>query len=176
MVPALIDLNDAQEIDRKKMMQQLLKIIIQKLPLDKHGDLIFDPDEAKDLHQNAVHMLKRAVNADVLTTFADIDVADMADKNTTTTRDELEKVERTAYNEAGTSHALFNSDSNLALSNSILNDESSIRLLLLQLEEIFNRVLSLKFNKSKKYYFNFKMLETTSYNYKDLSKLYKEQS
>jgi len=27
-------------------MQQLLKIIIQKLPLDKNGDLIFDVDEA----------------------------------------------------------------------------------------------------------------------------------
>jgi len=29
------------------MAQKLLKIIIQKLPLDKNGDLIFDPDEAQ---------------------------------------------------------------------------------------------------------------------------------
>jgi len=58
-------------------MQQLLKIIIQKLPLDKNGDLIFDVDEAKDIHNNAVQMLKRAVGADVLTTFADVEVADM---------------------------------------------------------------------------------------------------
>jgi hypothetical protein len=34
----------AQDLDRKKMAQKLLKIIIQKLPLDKNGDLIFDPD------------------------------------------------------------------------------------------------------------------------------------
>ena len=48
-------------------------------------------------------MLKRAVGVDVMTTFADVDVADLADKNTTTTRDELEKIERTVYNEAGVS-------------------------------------------------------------------------
>jgi len=36
------------------MLQQLLKVIIQKLPLDKNGDLIFDVDEAKDIHNNTV--------------------------------------------------------------------------------------------------------------------------
>jgi len=29
------------------MAQKLLRIIIQKLPLDKNGDLIFDVDEAQ---------------------------------------------------------------------------------------------------------------------------------
>jgi hypothetical protein len=28
------------------MQQQLLKIIIQKMPIDKNGDLVFDVDEA----------------------------------------------------------------------------------------------------------------------------------
>lgn len=45
----------------------------QKLPLDKNGDLIFDVDEARDIHNNAVAMLKRAIGVDVLTTFADIE-------------------------------------------------------------------------------------------------------
>jgi len=29
------------------MQQQLLKIIIQKMPIDKNGDLVFDVDEAQ---------------------------------------------------------------------------------------------------------------------------------
>lgn len=45
-IPALLDLDAAQELDRRKQMQKLLKILIQKLPLDKNGDLIFDLDEA----------------------------------------------------------------------------------------------------------------------------------
>nr|DAF58706.1 MAG TPA: portal protein [Siphoviridae sp. ctxMM9] len=130
-IPALIDLDSAQELDRKKMMQQLLKIVIQKLPLDKNNDLIFDVDEAKDIHNNAVQMLKRAVGVDVITTFADVAVENVSDKNTTTTTDELEKVERGVYNEFGVSENLFNSDGNIALNNSILNDEASIRDLIL---------------------------------------------
>jgi hypothetical protein len=71
--------------------------------MDKNGDLIFDIDEAKDIHNNAVQMLKRAVGVDVLTTFADIDSIDMSDKNTTTSQDDLKKVERTVYNALGIS-------------------------------------------------------------------------
>ena len=57
--------------------------------MDKNGDLIFDIDEARDIHSNAVEMLKHAVGVDVLTTFADVDSIDMSDKNTTTSKDDL---------------------------------------------------------------------------------------
>ena len=99
--------------------------------MDKNNDLTFDIDEAKDIHNNAVEMLSRAVGVDVLTTFADIDSIDMSDKNTATTRDDLEKVERTVFNDLGISRNLFNTDGNLSLEKSILNDESSVRNLLL---------------------------------------------
>ena len=106
-IPAILDLDAAQDLDRRKQMQKLLKILIQKLPRDKNGDLIFDVDEARDIHNNAVEMLKRAVGVDVLTTFADIEVADMSDKNTTTSQDDLAKVERTVFNAFGTSQNIF---------------------------------------------------------------------
>ena len=175
IIPSLIDLDQAQELDRKKTMQQLLKIIIQKLPLDKNGDLIFDVDEAKDIHNNAVMMLRKAIGVDVLTTFADIDVADMRDKNTTTTTDDLKKAERTVFNNSGTSQNLFNAEGNLAVTNSILNDEASIHDLILRLSSFFNRLIA-KFNRKNHYTFTFGMLDTTQYNYKELSKIYKEQA
>lgn len=173
-IPSIIDLDQAQELDRKKTMQQLLKIIIQKLPLDKNGDLIFDVDEAKDIHNNAVQMLKRAVGADVLTTFADVEVADMQDRNSTTTMDDLQKVERTVYNNLGVSQNLFNTDGNIALEKSISNDEATMRDLVLQFQNLLNRVIK-KFNKSN-YSFKVDILETTIYNYKELSKMYKEHT
>jgi hypothetical protein len=71
--------------------------------MDKNNDLIFDIDEAKDIHNNAVEMLRRAVGVDVLTTFADIDSIDMSDSNTVTSKDDLEKVERTVFNSLGIS-------------------------------------------------------------------------
>lgn len=173
-IPSIIDLDEAQALDRKKVMQQLLKIIIQKLPLDKNGELIFDVEEGRDIHNTAVSMLKRAVGVDVLTTFADVQVADMADKNSSTTTDDLARVERTVFNNTGSSRNLFNTEGNIALEKSILNDEAVMKDLLYQFESLLNRVAS-KFNNNN---CNFKasILETTIYNYKDLSKMYKEQT
>ena len=176
VIPAIIDLNEAQGLDRKKMQQQLLKIIIQKMPLDKNGDLIFDVDEAKELHNNAVQMLGKAIGVDVLTTFSDVDVADLADKNSSTTIDELEKVERTVFNESGTAQNLFNTDGNIALEKSILNDEASLYNLILQFEAFLNMIIE-PFNKNpKKLKYKVQILTTTIYNYKDMAKLYKEQT
>lgn len=174
-IPTIIDLDAAQDLDRRKQMQKLLKIVIQKLPLDKNGDLIFDIDEARDIHSNAVEMLKRAVGVDVLTTFADVDSIDMSDKNTTTSKDDLEKVERTVFNSLGISQNLFNTDGNLSLEKSILNDESSVRQLILQFEMFFNRIVERVGGNKSKYNFRFNLLETTQYNYRELSKMYKEQ-
>ena len=175
VIPAIIELNEAQELDRKRMAQRLLKIIIQKMPLDKNGDLVFDVDEAQQLHNNAVNMLSKAIGVDVLTTFADVDVADMSDRNTTTTMDDLAKVERTVYNEAGISQMQFNTDGNIALEKSLLNDEASLYNLLTQFESFLNDLIA-KFNTSpKKIYFRVQLLTTTIYNYKELSKMYKEQ-
>jgi hypothetical protein len=175
VIPAIIDLDEAQELDRRKMKQQLLKIIIQKMPMDKNGELIFDIDEMQQLHNNAVAMLGKAIGIDVLTTFAEVDVADLADNSTTTTTDELEKVERAIFNEAGVSQLQFNADGNIALQYSIANDEASIYNLVAQYENFINLILNTKFNKNpKKFYFRGQILPTTIYNYKELAKLYKD--
>ena len=175
-IPALLDLEAAQELDRRKQMQKLLKIIVQKLPLDKNGDLIFDVDEAKDIHKNAVNMLANAIGCDVLTTFADIDSVDISDKSTSTTNDDLEKVERSLYNAFGTAQNIFNASGNLATTNSILNDEALCRTLLLQFASFYDQITQLMSSNSKKWKFRLYMLETTQYNYKELSKMYKEQT
>lgn len=176
VIPKIIDLDNAQGLDRKKMQQQLLKLIIQKMPIDKNGDLIFDVDEARQLHLNAKQMLAQTIGLDVLTTFADISVEDLADNVTTTSSDELEKVERTVYNEAGVSQMQFNTDGNIALEKSTLNDEAALYNLIQQFENFLNYLLE-PFNKnSKKIYYKASILGTTIYNYKELSKLYKEQT
>lgn len=175
VIPAIIDLDEAQNLDRKKMAQELLKIIIQKMPLDKNGDLVFDVDEAQQLHNNAVNMLGKAIGVDVLTTFADVEVADMDNNRAATSRDDLVRVERSVYNEAGVSQMQFNTDGNIALEKSILNDEASLFNLIIQFEEFLNKLVE-KFDKNKKYNFRVQLLPTTIYNYKELSKLYKEHT
>ncbi len=72
-------------------------------------------------------MLRRAVGVDVLTTFADVKVEDMADKNTATSTDDLQRAERQVFNAAGTSRNIFNSEGNIALEKSIANDEAQLK-------------------------------------------------
>jgi hypothetical protein len=145
------------------------------MPIDKNGELVFDVDEAQALHNNAVRMLGKAIGIDVLTTFADTQVESMSDNSTTTSTDDLEKVERAIYNEAGVSQMQFNTDGNIALEKSILNDEAAMYNLLVQFESFLNYLLK-PFNKNpKKVYYKAQILTTTIYNYKDMAKMYKEQ-
>ena len=173
-VPLILDLDEAQALDRKKTLQKLLKIVIQKMPMDKNGDLIFDVEEAQQLHNNAVQMLSKAIGIDVLTTFADVEVADMTDRNTAQS-DDLAKVERQLFNEAGVSQMQFNTDGNIALEKSIANDEATMYNLLLQFEDFLNELLNPLNTNPKKVEYKVQLLPTTIYNYKELAKIYKEQ-
>ena len=70
----------------------------------------------------------------------------------------------------------FNTDGNIALEKSILNDEASMWNLIQQFE-VFLNILLKPFNFSpKKFWLKAQILPTTIYNYKDLAKLYKEQT
>ena len=175
VIPSIIDLDEAKDLDKRKMAQELLKIIIQKMPLDKNGDLVFDVDEAQQLHNNAVAMLRKAIGIDVLTTFADVQVADMSDSRTTAASDDLQRVERAVYNEAGVSQMQFNTDGNIALEKSILNDAASFYDLILQFQAFINDIVEKYNKKPKKYYYRAQILMTTIYNYQEMAKLYKEQ-
>lgn len=175
MLPALVDLGVSQDLDLAKQAQALYKLIIQKLPINKNGDLIFDLDEAFDIHKNVKQMLADTIGLDVVTTFADIDVETLSDSNSKTTNDDLDRTTRMVYDQAGTARNLFNPDGNLALEKSILDDEATIRNLPLSLAQFFDGITMALSTNKKKYCFKFYMLETTQYNYKELAKMYKEQ-
>ena len=113
-------------------------------------------------HNMAVDMLGDAVGVDVLSTLADVDVADMSDKGNVSSVDQLEKVERTVYNEAGVSQMQFNSEGSVALERSISNDEGSLTDLIQQFEEYL--------------IYRVNILPTTVYNYKDMASTYREQT
>ena len=177
VIPHLLDLEKAQDIDLQKMLQQILKIIIQKFPLDKNNDLVFDLDEMQAFHNMAVDMLGDAVGVDVLSTLADVNVADMSDKGNVSSVDQLEKVERTVYNEAGVSQMQFNSEGSVALEKSIANDEGSLTDLIMQFEEYLeDMILPLNRQIKKRLVYRVNILPTTVYNYKDMASVYREQT
>ena len=127
------------------------------------------------MHNNAVEMLSKAIGLDVLTTFADVDVASMDASKAEAQSDDLARVERQVYNEAGVSQMQFNTDGNIALEKSILNDEATLYNMILQFEEFLNELVESLNKNKKKMELKVQILPTTIYNFKELSKLYKEQ-
>lgn len=175
-IPQIIDLDDLQGIQKKKAEQQLLKILIQKIPLDKNGEFIFDMEEAKAMHANAVRMMARAVNVDVLTTFAEADLLDLEEKRGTATI-EVENWEKATFNEMGLSQQLFATDGNLALEKSIANDESVVMQLVYQYQDWLNGLIKTKFSeKAKDYCFDIFFPRLTQHNRVDMAKNYKDQA
>ena len=82
---------------------------------------------------SADEMERRGI--DVLTTFADTDVADMSSTSATTAADQsMDRVKSAVYDQAGISQMQFNTDGNIALEKSVLNDEATLYNLIQQFE------------------------------------------
>ena len=175
VIPTILNLDEAKQLDLKKTTQELLKIIIQKMPLDKNGDLIFDIEESQDMHNAASSMLTNATGVDILTTFADIDVADLDSSSASTIKDPLAKVERGIFNEAGVSQNLFATDGNLSLEKSILNDESIMFKLLDEYQNRLNAVLQVLFS-NKNMEFQMSLPHLSIYNNERKQKMYKDMA
>lgn len=175
VIPTIINLDEAKQLDLKKTTQELLKILIHKMPLDKNGDLIFDLEESRDMHNAASQMLANATSVDILTTFADVEVADLDSTTATSTRDPLAKVERGIFNEAGVSQHLFATDGNLSLEKSILNDEALMFKLLDEYQNKLNNVIDVLFNK-KDIQIKITMPHLSIYNHERKQKMYKEMA
>ena len=98
----------------------------------------------------------------------------MAD-NSQASEDSLGNAADAVYRSLGIAENLFDSDGNLSLDKSVLNDEGAVRTLILQLGVLWDRVTQKRNKKPKKFKFRLYMLETTQNNYKGLSDKYKAQ-
>lgn len=172
-IPALIELSEVQDLQKEKLLQEIQKILVQRFELDKNGQIPFTMPELQRLNQNAIDMVGDAVGISVLSTIADVHLEDLNNGAGDEANNSVEAAEDSAYNDFGIASSLFNTDGNLALEKSITTDEAYVKPLLLQFEQFFNRYLEWKFNKSS-LKFRLKMLNTSIFNFKELSSLYKD--
>lgn len=147
VIPDIINLYEYKDIELSRDQMELVKILVQKLPVSNEGDILFDPAEAKAIHRDAVQMLKNTRGVDVFTTFAQPDMMHLQEAHQVI-RDSLTKGQKSAYNESGISQMLFASEGNVSLENSIINDTAMMNMLLPQYEEWINHQLLRRFSTS----------------------------
>lgn len=128
VIPAIIDFDEYRDIEKEKDTQELKKIVVQEMPHTSDGELVFEPEEVEVMHRGTVGMLKKNKDISVLTSFGKVSLESLTDARNTITNN-LEKIEKTIYGEAGVSKQLFSADGNLSLTHSIENDLSTMMVL-----------------------------------------------
>ena len=167
MLVAIANLNEYIDIEKSLDKQVLEKLIIQQIPTDKDGNFILDDSEASALHNGVVQMLRGNNFLDVLTTFADIKVENLGDR-TKNEKDNLEKVERSVYNEAGLSPNLFGGSGATTTKLSVDTDVSLVFKIIEQLDNWLTYHVNRKFAKNSQYFFEVNTLPITHYNRRDI--------
>ena len=162
VIPAIIDFEEYKEIEKEKDAQELKKLLVQKMPIDSSGELVFDPEEVEEIHRGVVGMLKKNKDIDVLTSFGDVSLEDMQDSRSVITNN-LEKIEKTIYSEAGVSKQVFAADGNLSLEKSIQNDLSLMMYLANSYSVWLSYILNERFGDNK-IKFTAKILPVSYYN------------
>lgn len=170
---AIIDVLELKGVEKEKAEEQLFNLIVQKVPLTKEGDFIFDVDEAKAMHSNAAQIFRGTNKTDVLTTFGDIEKVNLnEDKGQAI---DMEEWKKDIYRDLGISSQLFSTEGNLALEKSLMVDESLIFYLVEKFDSWLNHVINVRFNRTPtKYYFKVWLPPVSNNNKMELSKHYKD--
>jgi len=171
-IPQLKKLEDAVAREEKRDENELYKLLIQRMPTDKDGELIFQLEEVADIHASVASMLSDIDTVDVLTTFGDTDLEDLQNNSAATqSKDRIDKYRDNAYDALGRSAILFNADGSSSLAYSIKKDESLMISFLNQYETWIKFHLNKKFMRNG-LSFDFEFLPTTVFNRQDIQNNY----
>lgn len=116
-----MDYDEAVDINRERDLEEIRKIIVQKIPHLQDGALLFEPNEAQVMHDGAVGMMRGNKNISVLTTYADVDSV-VSNTSSEASTNALEKSLQNIYSNTGASGQLFAPTGSQALMISIKND------------------------------------------------------
>lgn len=121
VIPATIAYEDAVAIEHDRDAEDIRKLIVQQIPHLSDGRLLFEPDEAEEIHNGTVGMLKGNKNLSVLTTYADVSSI-VSNTSKEAVDDVLTRNEQDIYAQAGVSGQLFAATGSASLETSLNND------------------------------------------------------
>ncbi len=123
IIPSVLDYNDTVERDAVREMEEIKKILVQKVPHLNDGTLLFEPPEAEVMHKGSVDMLKeKNPNLSVLTTYADVDAIMSNTTAENLSRNSIEKMKTNIYNATGATSEVFSTSNSTAAKLSLTND------------------------------------------------------
>ena len=107
VIPSTIKYDEAVQTEQEREKEEIRKILIQKIPHLNDGRLLFEPDEAEEMHRGAVGMVKNNKNTTVLTTYADVDAITSRGSTENAGTNMLDSMKQNVYSQAGVSGEIF---------------------------------------------------------------------
>ena len=171
-IPKLKELDDAVKREEKRDENELYKLLIQQLPIDKEGELVFQLEEAAEMHASVADMLQDSDTVDVLTTFGDTTLESLQESSAASqSADRIEKYKKDAWDALGRGEILFNPEGSSSLPYAIKKDEALMIAYLNVYESWIKFHLNDEFGR-KDVTFDFEILPTTVFNRQDLQTSY----
>ena len=163
IIPATISYDDAVATERERDREEIKKIIVQKIPHLTDGRLLFEPDEAEEIHKGTVGMLKGNENVSVLTTYADVD-AITSKTQADNTEGTLNKIESNIYAQGATSGQIFNAEGSVGLEAGVRSNIAFMMMFANKAAAYITNVLNRKFANGN-VNFTYRILPVSYHNY-----------
>ena len=171
-IPRLRKLDDAVGREEKRDENELYKLLIQRMPIDSNGELVFELPEVADIHAGVATMLQDLDTVDVLTTFGETTLENLQDSSAASqSADRIEKYSKNAWNALGRGSILFNAENSSTLAYSIKKDESLMKSYLNMYSTWIRFQINQRFTRTG-LTFDFEILPTTMFNIKDFQNMY----
>lgn len=165
-------LEEATEREGTRDENELYKLLIQQMPIDNKGELVFQLEEVADIHASVAEMLQGVDTLDVLTTFGNTSLESIQDSSAASqSADRIEKYKTNAYDALGRSSILFNADGSASLAYSIKKDEALMK----SITDIYANWLKYQINyrfATSNCHFDFTILPTSVFNQNEVQSQY----
>lgn len=166
VIPATIEYEDAVDAEQEREAEEIRKIIVQKIPHLNDGQLLFEPEEALEMHTGAVGMLKGNKNVSVMTTYADVDAILSRTSSEPVNNTYIDKMYQNIYSNAGISSQIFSPKGAQILLISITNDMSLMMILANKYSRFISYILNKLFG-NVNISFKYDILPVSHYNQKE---------
>jgi hypothetical protein len=161
VIPASIQYDKAVDTEQERALEEIRKIIVQKIPHLTDGGLLFEPEEAEEIHRGTVGMMKKNPNVSVLTTYADVDaIISRADADSASST--LESMQQNIYLQGGVSSQIF-AATGTSIETSIKNDTALMMILGNKYSKFITNLINNCFGNSN-ITFKYTILPITYYN------------
>ena len=171
LIPATIQYDIAVENELEREIEEIRKLLIQKIPHLNDGTLLFEPNEVAEMHNGTVKMLRNSnPKTSVLTTYGDVDVASLRG-NDTAANNSLKAMMQNTYASAGVSSEIFAATGSSSLGTSLNNDTALMMVLGNKISIFLSNILNLLYSNGS-IRFKYTILPITCHNSNDYADNY----